>query len=77
MKSKRNDDDTPMSETTLINQLITAVSEDSVRRVLKKRVIQEPEVSFLELRECALRWTDMKKPKNKISQIDSGLDVNS
>lgn len=35
-----NDDGVPISEKTLINQLISAVIEENVRRMLKERVLQ-------------------------------------
>lgn len=52
-----------------------AVREQVVRRVLKEKLIQEPETSFLSLRECALRWTHLVDSKTKIAHIDSETDV--
>lgn len=40
MKTQMNDDGVPISEKTLINQLISAVIEENVRRMLKERVLQ-------------------------------------
>lgn len=40
MKTQMNDDGVPISEKTVINQLISAVIEENVRRMLKERVLQ-------------------------------------
>lgn len=40
MKTQMNDVGVPISEKTVINQLISAVIEENVRRMLKERVLQ-------------------------------------
>lgn len=44
---------------------------------MKEKVLQEPTVNFLNLREYALRWTDMKKPEVRINPFNSGVDSDS
>lgn len=67
MKTEVNNGDFPMNAKTLISQLIAAVRKESVRRALKERVLQEPDINFLNKRECALTRTDMKKSEVKIN----------
>lgn len=71
MNAQENNGDIPMNKKTLINQLITSVTEENVRRLLKERVLQEPEVKFRELGKCALRWTNMRTTEVKINLLNS------
>lgn len=66
-----------MKERSLNNQIIVAVREGGVRRVPKEKPIQEAKTSFLSLRECTLRWTDLVDSKVKIAHINIETDVNN
>lgn len=77
MNAQENNGDIPMNKKTLINQLITSVTEENVRRLLKERVLQEPEVKFRELGKCALRWTNMRTTEGKINQLNSKAVLDS
>lgn len=42
---------------------------------MKERVFREPDISFLQLREHTMRWTDLSESKAVINRTDSQLIV--
>lgn len=64
-----------MQEKVLINQFISAVTEEMVRKVLKERLLREPTVPFVELHELAIRWTELSKNRVRVSNVDGDCVV--
>lgn len=64
-----------MQEKVLINQFISAVTEEMVRKVLKERLLREPTVQFVELHELAIRWTELSKNRVRVSNVDGDCVV--
>ena len=51
----------PNSDVLLRDQFIEHVLDDMLRRELKQRVIQEPTITFVDLRGLALRWAEASR----------------
>lgn len=61
----------PMGERTLNKQFIKAVREEVVRKTVQEKLLQNPDVPFIKLRELAMRWTNSGTSKNRVVQVDS------
>ena len=55
----------PNSDVILRDQFIEHILDDTLRRELKQRVLQTPDISFIDLRAIAIRWVEASKPSNK------------
>lgn len=51
----------PISDVLLRDQFIEHVLDDMLHRELKRRVIQGPAFSFVDLHAVAIRWTETSK----------------
>lgn len=46
MKAQENDGDTFMNKKNVINQVILSAREENMKRILKERVLQKPDITF-------------------------------
>ncbi|CAG5136416.1 unnamed protein product, partial [Candidula unifasciata] len=63
---------TPLSERSLRDQFASQIKDDLARRMLKERLLQEPNLTFLEVRKCALRWAGAKvTAQTEVSAVEA------
>lgn len=55
----------PNSDIILRDQFIEHITDDTLRRELKQRVLQTPTISFIDLRAVAIRWAEASRPITK------------
>lgn len=60
-----------MTDKVLISQFTAAVTEEIIRKVLQERLLQEPTSSFFDLRELAMRWNELNKPRSIVNILES------
>lgn len=66
----------PNSDILLRDQFTEHVHDDMLRRELKQRVLQTPDMSFLALRSIALKWADVGRQGGKTRSRVYSCDTN-
>lgn len=66
----------PNSDILLRDQFTEHVHDDMLRRELKQRVLQTPDLSFLALRSIALKWADVGRQGGKTRPRAYSCDTN-
>lgn len=61
----------------LRDQFIEHVLDDMLRRELKQRVLQEPAISFVDLRGIAIRWAETSRQGGRIRPRPYSCDTYS
>lgn len=67
----------PNSDVLLRDQFIEHVLDDMLRRELKQRVIQEPTITFVDLRGIALRWAEASRRGGRVKPRAYSCDAYS
>lgn len=67
----------PNSDVLLRDQFIEHVLDDMLRRELKQCVIQEPTITFVDLRGIALRWAEASRQGGRVKPCAYSCDAYS
>ncbi|CAL9703580.1 unnamed protein product [Knipowitschia caucasica] len=55
----------PNNDMILRDQFIEHISDETLRRELKQRIVRTPDIPFIELRAEAIGWTEASRPNSK------------